>query len=101
MWDTSILKGLFCQILPQTLIIKQNLDESLKTQIYQLIGLHPLEPQQSSDGIGYQHTEQSKFGSPNAPIRISDHSEKLNMNCSSHLYVVPTSFYNTTAGIQL
>lgn len=126
--STSVLNGLFFQLRPHTLIIKQNQDENRMANIYRLTGVSNLEASSSKisgevtneelledldscSKIAQPTTTTSTFSKPAEPLNpnklfknsnTSDdqsiYTKTSNEKKKCHLYIVPSSFYNAKAG---
>ena len=103
--DMAVLRGLFFQLQPHTLIVKQSLEEKRMAHIYQLVGIEPEEVDQATDqqiwGSNLRSTVDEDDGTHQA-VYQSNSSMRCYVNerdSSCHLYIVPTSFYNADAGI--
>lgn len=60
--DTTVLRGLFFQLQPHILIIKENQDEKRMATIYQLIGLTSQEIEhQSPEQVALQQAYHVKY----------------------------------------
>ncbi|EFX62143.1 putative MSH5, mismatch repair ATPase [Daphnia pulex] len=87
--DTSVFRGLFFQLEPQTLIVKQNLDEKRMANIYQSLKNVEVEGDVSlSNGTQFDAVKTV------ASIKFS-----VNERASCHLYIVPSSYFNAEADL--
>ncbi|XP_046639991.1 mutS protein homolog 5-like isoform X1 [Daphnia pulicaria] len=86
--DTSVFRGLFFQLEPQTLIVKQNLDEKRMANIYQ-----SLQKNVEVEGdVSLSNGTQFDAVKTVASIKFS-----VNERTSCHLYIVPSSYFNAEA----
>ncbi len=109
--DISVLRALFFQLQPHTLIIKQNLDEKRMGNIFQLVDISPDMVDQPTDTHTLGNTDflsnmRSSFNEVNRSQHPTANQSTSSMRCyvnekdsSCHLHIVPSSYYNADAGI--
>lgn len=105
--DSTILRGLFYQIQPQTVIIKSKQDEQRMSIIRQLLG-HPLPAQNDTASANWGSDSYGPTGPTGQGMQQEDNQSSFYQDygnedgrATCRLHCVPASFFNLDAGLKI